>query len=57
MALCPLKVELDNGEILVCRRSERDDETHRDGLIEFVRVDVTTFAIQRYEIVIEEVFG
>lgn len=53
--LCPVKVELDDGEILICRRGTHTDTTHRDWMTEFVKIDDGTYAIRRFEIVVEEV--
>lgn len=52
--LCPVKVKLDDGEILTCRRGTHTDATHRDWLIEFVKINDGTYAIRRFEILVED---
>lgn len=56
MARCTTKIEI-GSEILRCVRQEHPQEPnhHRDWMIEFVRIDDTTWAVQRWSLEVEEV--
>jgi hypothetical protein len=57
MAGCPTKVQLDDGEILSCVRQEHPEEPndHRDWMVEFRKVEDGVWAVQRWQLDVEEI--
>lgn len=54
--LCNRRVKFEDGSVLTCRLMKHTDDRHRDGMTDFVKLDDDTYAVQAYEIVVEEVF-